>query len=123
MTPQDQQQQAQISAVGGGAETVREQDKVMLVLSYLGILSLIPLLTVKDSDYVKWHAKQGLVYMFGVIPLAIVVFLVSLIPFIGWLFGCAGWIGYFVVEVMAIMRALKGQRWRIPVIADIAEKL
>ena len=58
MTPQDQQQQ-NIQSVGG--DTVREQDKVQLILAYLGILSLIPMLTVKDSEFVKWHAKQGLV--------------------------------------------------------------
>ena len=35
MTPQDQQQQ-QIQQVGG-TETVREQDKIMLVLAYLAL--------------------------------------------------------------------------------------
>lgn len=63
MTPQDQKQ-AQILSVGG-TDTVREQDKIMLVLSYLGVLALIPLLTVKDSDFVKWHAKQGLILGVG----------------------------------------------------------
>ena len=41
MTPQNQQDQ-QLQSVGSGPETVRDQDKVMLILSYLGLLALIP---------------------------------------------------------------------------------
>ena len=115
MTPQDQQQQ-NIQSVGG--ETVREQDKMMLILSYLGILSLIPLLTVKDSEFVKFHAKQGLV-------LAIAFFVVSLInaiPLVGQIIWCVSFIGYIVAVVMGITKSLKGERWAIPLISDLAAK-
>src|SRR5215469_5978975 len=60
MKPEDQlQATAPTGAVTGNV--VRDQDKVMLVLAYLGLLALIPLLTVNDSEFVKWHAKNGLV--------------------------------------------------------------
>jgi uncharacterized membrane protein len=121
MTPQDQQQ-GQISSVPGGAETVREQDKVMLILAYLGILSLIPFLTVKDSEYVKWHAKQGLAVAICGIPLAIVATIMNVIPFLGTLLGCVMWVGYFVVDIMAMLKGLKGERWRIPVVSSLADK-
>lgn len=114
MTPQDQQQN--IQSVGGN--TVREQDKIMLVLAYFGIFALIPFLTVKDSEYVKWHAKQGLV-------LAAVSFVtltvISFIPFVN-LIVCLAGPAYFVVAIMAIMKALKGERWALPVISDLANK-
>ena len=32
----------------------------MLVLSYIGLLALIPLLVKKDDREVQWHAKNGL---------------------------------------------------------------
>lgn len=115
MTPQDQQQQ-NIQSVGGN--TVREQDKIMLVLAYFGIFALIPFLTVKDSEYVKWHSKQGLV-------LAAVSFVsltvISFIPFVN-LIVCLLGPAYFVVAIMAIMKALKGERWALPVISDLANK-
>lgn len=120
MTPQDQQ--GQIQSVGGGVETVRDQDKVMLVLSYFGLFSLIPLLTVKDSEYVKWHAKQGLVMLGAFIAWAIVGLILGLIPFLGLALSCLGWVGLWVVDIMAMVKALKGERWRIPVVADIADK-
>lgn len=119
MTPQDQQQQTPIQQVGG-TETVREQDKIQLVLAYLPcLLSLIPLLTVKDSEFVKWHAKQGLVFGLALWLLAIVM---QVVPVLGQLVGCLALVAYGVGAVMGILKAMKGERWRIPVVADLAEK-
>jgi fumarate reductase subunit D len=116
MTPNQQQQ---IQQVGGGGDQVRDQDKIMLVLSYLGILCLIPLLTVKDSDYVKWHAKQGLVLGIGIF---VVSFILMFIPIVGQIASCLLFVGWLVAAIMGIMKALSGVRWRIPVIADLADK-
>lgn len=120
MTPQNEQQQSPnpIQSIGG-KETVREQDKIMLILAYLGIFSLIPLLTVKDSDYVKFHARQGLA-LFGV---AVVGNLLHVIPFIGNLTACAFSVVIFVMVIMGIVKALGGERWRIPLVADLAQKI
>jgi uncharacterized membrane protein len=115
MTPQDQQQQ-NIQSVGG--DTVREQDKIMLILSYLGLLSLIPLLTVKDSEFVKWNAKQGLV-LFGAF---FILGFLNVIPFVGQILWCAGFVAYAVATIMGITKSLKGERFNIPVVTDIAAK-
>ncbi len=117
MTPQDQKQ-GSIQSVGG-TDTVRDQDKIMLVLAYLGILALIPMLTVKDSDFVKWHAKQGLVLGVGG---GIAVTIIGMIPIVG-LISCVLMPAILVLCVMGIIKAMGGQRWRIPVVADIADKL
>ncbi|MBV9497217.1 MAG: hypothetical protein JOZ54_23480, partial [Acidobacteria bacterium] len=47
--------------VGGAPSSDRT---IMLVLSYLGILSLIPFFMKKDDAEVQWHAKNG-VALFG----------------------------------------------------------
>jgi fumarate reductase subunit D len=117
MTPQEPQQQDRIESVS--ADSVREQDKIQLVLAYLGCLSLIPFLTVKDSPFVQWHAKQGLV-LFGAEMLISIISVV--VPPIG-CFGSILTLGLLVVSILAILRALKGERWRLPVVADLAEKL
>jgi uncharacterized membrane protein len=115
MTPQNQQQQ-NIQSVGG--DTIREQDKIMLVLSYIGILSLIPFLTVKDSPYVTYHAKQGLVLNLAG---GLGIMVLSFIPFIN-LTVCLLGPALFVLDIIAIMKALKGERWAIPVVTDLAAK-
>ncbi len=103
-----------------GGDVVREQDKIMLVLAYLSILALIPLLTVKDSEYVKWHAKQGLVLAITVFVLS---FVLGFIPVAGWIVGgCALPIGALALMVYGIIQAFKPNRWRIPLIADLADK-
>lgn len=113
MTPQDQQQQ-HIQSVG--AETVREQDKIQLILAYLG-LWLIPLLTVKDSPFVTWHAKNALVLTVGG---WIAVSIISVVTFgIG---GCLAGPALLVLCILAITKSLKGERWRIPGVSDLSEK-
>jgi len=98
----------------GNASGPREEDKIQLVLAYLFPLSLIPLLTVKDSPFVRWHAKQGLVLglLSTVISFALAIILIG---------PCLGF-GLFVVGIVAMVKALRGERWRIPVVADLADK-
>jgi uncharacterized membrane protein len=120
MTPQNQQQQNPLQSVGG--DTVREQDKIQLVLAYLGCLALIPFLTVKDSEYVKWHAKQGLVLLAGEVVIGVGLSIVLSIVGVGLCLGPVVNLGFFVLSIFGIMKAMKGERYRIPVVADLADK-
>ena len=99
-------------------DIVREQDKVMLVLSYLGLLALVPLMTVSDSEYVRWHAKNGLVLTVGG---WIALYIVGKLPFIWWV-EYPGGLVLIILTVVSIFRALQGVRMRIPVVSDIAGK-
>lgn len=119
MKPEDQLRSETIQPVATATETVREQDKIMLILSYLGILSLIPLLTVKDSEFVKWHAKQGLVLA---IASTILIVVLGWIPVLGCIAAPVGGIGFLVFAILGITKSLKGERYRIPVLADLADK-
>ena len=113
MTPEDQKQQT-IQSVGGNA--VREQDKIQLVLAYLG-LWLIPLLTVKDSEFVTWHAKNAMVLTLGGFVL------VSIISVVTFGFGsCLAGPALLVICIMAMLKALKGERWHLPLVSDLASK-
>lgn len=97
---------------------------VMLVLSYLGLLALIPLLTEKDDANVQWHAKHGLVQFFFFVIVSVVISAISstgigcifalLYPFVG--------LAWLVVCVLSIIKATKGERFMIPVISDFANK-
>lgn len=102
------------------SDAVREQDKIMLVLAYAPLLlCLIPLLTVKDSEFVRWHAKQGLVLtLVGGVTTGIIL----VIPFVQMLL-CVLSPGLLVVHLMAIMKALRGERWHLPIVTDLAARL
>lgn len=91
-----------------------EANKLMAALSYIGILCLIPLLAKKDSPFAQEHGKQGFVlFLF-----AIALWVVGMIPFLGWIIWFAGWIFTVVVSFMGIFKALKGEFWEIPVLGQ-----
>lgn len=119
MNPEEQVP-VQIQTASAPAGAVREQDKIMLLFAYLGVLALIPLLTVKDSEFVNWHAKNGLTL--GLAALVVIAATLIGLPVVGCLFAPLEAIGFLVLAVMAISKALRGERWRIPVVTDIAEK-
>lgn len=101
---------------------------LMLVLSYLGLLALIPYLTKKEDPEIHWHAKNGV----GLLILDVVVWVVFMI--ITWvlpsnllgcgvgMIQCVVWIGILVLHVYCIIQAVGGKRPRIPVVTDFAEK-
>lgn len=116
MTPEDPVKQQTIQSVGSPRDVVREQDKIQLILAYLFPLSLIPWLTVKDSEYVVWHAKNGT--WLGLIGFVVVSILSAITCGIGsFLF-----IPLLVVQILGIVKALQGERWRIPMISNLADK-
>lgn len=107
---------------------------LMLVLSYLWILALVPLLVEKEDPEVQWHAKHGIVLTVAEvifwIALQIVTFVLAAIPGIGGLvsavLGCGVtfivWLGILAIHIVAIMKALRGERLVLPVITDYANK-
>lgn len=110
---------------------VKDEDKAMLILSYLGILCLIPFFTVsKENEYVRWHAKQGLVLFIAEIILIVALSIFSAImTFAPFAFFFANlvwflvWLAVIVLSIYCMIQALKGIKWKIPLIIDFAEKL
>lgn len=92
------------------------RNKVVALFSYIWVLFLVPLLVVRKSAFAQAHAKQGLVLFVAQALSSLVVW----IPFVGWLWGV---IIFFIVPIYAMVRVLLGQYWRIPIIADYAERL
>ncbi len=110
---------------------VKDEDKAMLVLSYLGILSLIPYFTVKkDNEYVRWHARQGVVLLLAEIILWVAFMIMSAIiafvPFLYILMSLLWFIfavGFLALSIYCIVQALKGLKWKIPYLSDFIEKI
>ena len=87
-------------------------ENLMAALSYLWILSVVILVVKKDSDYIKFHAKQGLLLFMASIVLWFV-------PVLGWMFQLVVAIGV----VVGFVKALGGERFSLPLISDLAEKI
>ncbi|WP_280770717.1 hypothetical protein [Salipaludibacillus daqingensis] len=119
------------SAVKSSASDA-EDNKLMAVLAYLGILVLIPLLAAKESRFAQYHTNQGLVLLiFGVIGFtglfiisSVATFILGNIPVLGALVGLllggllyfAAWVFFMIIMIMGIMNAAKGQEKPLPLI-------
>ena len=107
----------------------------MVALSYIFFLGFIPLLTKKDDKEVQWHAKNGLVLFFvyfivRIVWWAIVRFLIGSTGGFGCLaapiligISCILWLGYIALMILCIVKGVNGERFRLPVVTDFAEKL
>ncbi len=100
-------------------------NSLMLILSYLGILGIIPLLVEKNEE-VQWHAKNGIVLFLAMIAVGIIATVLGFIPFLGWILSCGmiplTTLGYLVLIVVGIMKALKGEKLRLPILADLVDQ-
>lgn len=88
------------------------KNKVMAILSYIGLLFLVPLLAAKDSPFARYHANQG-----------IVLFIVQLIgtaatqiPYAGPFIGSVINVFTLVFAIIGIVNAYKGKAKELPLI-------
>ena len=113
-----------------GPEELDEEDKVMLVFSYLWVLALVPFM-VSRREYVRWHAKQGLILCgvacVGFLGLIFVgAILSTLTRVFAWLFAFAlinMILLYLALALVCIIKAIRGERWAIPFLGDLVERI
>lgn len=101
------------------------EGKVMGVLSYLGILVLIPLIGGGNNRFVRFHASQGLTLFVLEVILGIVYRgLVWVLPF-GFLWRTAVWLyrlanlACVVLGIVGIANVLTGKMKQLPLIGGI----
>lgn len=89
---------------------ITQEEKIWGALSYVWVLSLVALAARKNNEYIRFHANQGFI-----------LFLLSLFmwfPILGWLLG----IVVMIMSIIGIFKALRGEEWSLPVLADPAIK-
>lgn len=96
-----------------------EGNKLLAAISYIGILFLVPLLAAKDDAFARYHANQGLVLFIANIAAAIAGFILGFIPVIGVIVAWIIRIALFVLMILGIINALKGEMKPLPLIGGI----
>lgn len=94
-------------------------ENLIAALSYISLIAVVILLIKKESDYIQFHAKQGLVLFIAEVIWGVIATLLWFLPFISWLV----WLVFFIVSVIGFIKAYNGERYRLPVVADIADKI
>jgi uncharacterized membrane protein len=106
---------------------VSQNRSLMIILSYIGPLGIIPLLTEKNDRELQWHAKNGLAIFVAEVLLGIFISIVAMfIPD----FGCSGcilnlvlFVAVVTVAILGITKGLKGERLILPVVSDFANRM
>ena len=92
------------------------------ILSYIGILVLVPIFTARESRFAMFHAEQGITLCIGAHIIAFLSIIFGLIPVVGWvfslLFGLVG-LALLVLMIIGIVNAANGQAKQIPVLGKI----
>lgn len=97
--------------------TAPDRDTLMAILAYVPVLCLLPLLQEDADEDLRRHARQGVVLM--LVELAL---LLLLIPEVTRTLLGLGLAVCVIFAVVGAWNAWQGRFWRIPYIAEIAER-
>lgn len=104
-------------------------NKVYGILCYIGILFIIPLFIVKDSQYTKFHSNQGLVLFITKLILKVISRILIFVLNVGTLGLMSGMINDIVsiviglisatFTIIGIVNACSGEAKTLPIIGGI----
>ncbi|MBI5026698.1 MAG: DUF4870 domain-containing protein [Nitrospirae bacterium] len=94
------------------------------------ITGIIIFVIEKENKYVRFHAMQAILFGAAWIILWIVLGIVSIalafVPVVGWIISAVIYLGLglggFILWLFVIYKAYQGERFKLPIVGDIAEK-
>jgi uncharacterized membrane protein len=134
--PQQQAYVAPAAPAGGNVQQNEMAENVAGFLCYLvGWVTGLVFFLIDKRPFVRFHAKQSIVLFGGVAILWMVVWVLGLM--FGFMLGSGGifiaglvwfaslvvYLGVFILWIVLMIKAYQGQRFRVPVVADIAEQI
>lgn len=105
------------ATAGGGL-----QDNVAGMLAYFTIIPAILFLVLEPynkNKFIRFHAFQCLFFAAAIFAISIVL---NFIPFLGLLVSMLINLGCFIVWILLVVKAYQGQKFKLPVIGDLAEQ-
>jgi uncharacterized membrane protein len=102
---------------GGGL-----QDNVAGMLAYVTIIPAILFLLMEPynrNKFVRFHSFQNLFFCGALIALNIVL---NFIPILGQIASLFVGLGSFIVWILLLVKAYQGQKFKLPIIGDLAEQ-
>jgi uncharacterized membrane protein len=90
-------------------------------LAYITIIPAIIFLVAEPynrNPFIKFHAWQSI--FLGICGFALGI--IGIIPILGWIILLFGMLALFVAWIICILKSLKGERFKLPIIGNLAEK-
>lgn len=122
-------------SVGGGTTKSGLDPNLAAAIAYAfgWISGLIFFLVEPDNKFVRFHALQSIFLNIALIVaytgLGLLMAVFGVIPGIGFLFAMLGvvayavlGVGFLILWIMLMIRAYQGEKFKLPVIGDLAEQ-
>ena len=96
-----------------------QENKIVFILAYLGILFFLPLVVCPNSKIGRFHANQGLILLITAIAGQIVISILGYIPGVWVLTSLISWLWSLAILALAIVgmiNASKNEQKPLPVI-------
>lgn len=94
----------------------------MLAYLFGWVTGLIFILIEPNDSFVRFHAMQSIIFSVIICVFSIIFGIMFLIPFVGWILFMLLWIGTLIIWILCMVKAYQGERFKLPVIGDFAEK-
>lgn len=93
-----------------------DNSKILSIIAYIGPLVIISYLMSKESEFAKFHTKQGLILFAGEVALWVVGSMIwMLFPVIQIIN-----LGLFVLSIIGIVNAAQGKEKQLPLVGHFA---
>ena len=91
-------------------------EKTSGIVSYLTIIGWIVVIATRKekTEYTSFHLRQ----MLGLAITGLVLSIIGVIPFIGWLISIAGTIFIVVLWIIGLLGALNGEKKLVPILGE-----
>lgn len=98
-------------------------DNVAGMLAYFTIIPAIIFLVIEPYNrnrFIRFHAFQSLFFCIGWVIVHWVM--VAILPWMLWFLWSLIDLAIFILWLLLVIKAYQGQKWKLPVIGDMAEK-
>jgi uncharacterized membrane protein len=109
----------QQQAPAANPQTQKKETNVMALISYIGPLCLIPLLTKEQDEFVKFHMKQGLVLFIAEVAFSVIMSVLPLLWAVGWIVNIVA----LVLSIMGILNVTRDEKKELPLVGKFADKI
>ncbi len=76
----------------------------------------------KKNKFVRFHAMQSIIFSIGVVIVLGIFQIISWFLWFLWVLTALIWLLIFIVWIVLMFKAYQGEKFKLPIIGDIAEQ-
>ncbi len=100
-------------------DIVRSESRLWSVVAYLGPLAIWAAFKSREDEFIRFHAKQGIVLFL----LEVLVWVLASIPIVGTFLWVLGRLVFGLASLFGMIFALNGEKQGLPIIDRLSQRL